>query len=65
LISENIARVYLAHDKDFNSGNRVEVDSVEGEIKAVGLRKTRIELENGNLRVIKNTDAEKKWTKLE
>jgi small-conductance mechanosensitive channel len=63
VISDTVAGVYLAQDSDFNSGDRVEVDSVEGVIQNVGLRKTRIELDNGNLRVINNTDVEKKWTK--
>ena len=49
-------------DPDFNNGDKVEVDRVKGEIKDVGLRKTRINLEKGNLRVINNSDVEKKWT---
>jgi len=65
VISDTVAGAYLAQDKDFNSGDHVEVDGTEGEIEDVGLRKTRIRLENGNLRVINNSDAEKKWTKVE
>lgn len=64
VISDTVAGVYLAQDGDFNSGDRVETDSVEGVIKDVGLRKTRLELDNGNLRVINNSDVEKKWTKI-
>lgn len=62
VLSDTVAGVYLAKDPDFNNGDKVEVDGVKGEIVDVGLRKSRIELEDGNLRVINNTDAEKKWT---
>ncbi|QGA80242.1 mechanosensitive ion channel family protein [Candidatus Nanohalobium constans] len=62
VISDTVAGAYLAQDPDFNSGDRVEVDGNEGVIEDVGLRKTRLRLENGDLRVINNSDAEKKWT---
>lgn len=65
VLSDTVAGVYLAKDQDFNNGDQVEVDGVKGEITDVGLRKTRIRLENGNLRVINNSDAEKKWTLIE
>jgi small-conductance mechanosensitive channel len=62
VISDTVAGAYLAQDPDFNSGDQVEVDGSKGVIENVGLRKTRIRLEDGNLRVINNSDAEKKWT---
>lgn len=62
VISDTVAGAYLAQDPDFNSGDRVEVDGSEGVIEDVGLRKTRLRLESGDLRVINNSDAEKKWT---
>jgi len=65
VLSDTVAGVYLAKDPDFNNGDRVEVDGVKGEITDVGLRKTRLRLEDGNLRVINNSDAEKKWTLLD
>lgn len=65
VLSDTVAGVYLAKDPDFNNGDRVDVDGVKGEITNVGLRKTRIRLVDGNLRVINNSDAEKKWTLLE
>lgn len=64
VLSDTVAGVYLAKDPDFNNGDRIEVDGTKGEITDVGLRKTRIRLEDRNLRVINNSDAEKKWTKL-
>lgn len=65
VLSDTVAGVYLAKDPDFNNGDNVEVDGVKGEITDVGLRKTRLRLEDGNLRVINNSDAEKKWTLLD
>lgn len=65
VLSDTVAGVYLAKDPDFNNGDNVEVDGVKGEIKDVGLRKSRLKLEDGNTRVINNSDAEKKWTLLE
>jgi small-conductance mechanosensitive channel len=65
VLSDTVAGVYLAKDPDFNNGDQVEVDGVKGEITDVGLRKTRIRLEDGNLRVLNNTEAEKKWTRIE
>lgn len=65
VLSDTVAGVYLAKDPDFNNGDRVEVDGSKGVVKDVGLRKSRIELESGDLRVLNNSDVEKKWTLLE
>jgi small-conductance mechanosensitive channel len=65
VLSDTVAGIYLAKDPNFNNGDQIEVDGTKGEITDVGLRKTRIRLEDGNLRVINNTDAEKKWTLIE
>ena len=65
IISDTVAGVYLAKDPDFNNGDKVEVDGSKGEVTAVGLRKSRLRLEDGNLRVINNSDVEKKWTLIE
>lgn len=62
VISDTVAGAYLAQDSDFSSGDKVEVDGFEGVIEDVGLRKTRLRLESGDLRVINNSDVEKKWT---
>lgn len=64
VLSDTVAGIYLAKDPDFNNGDHIEVDGVSGEIIEVGLRKTRLRLEDENLRVINNSDAEKKWTKI-
>ncbi|MFB6242206.1 MAG: mechanosensitive ion channel family protein [Candidatus Nanosalina sp.] len=65
VLSDTVAGVYLAKDPDFNKGDRVEVDGSKGEVTDVGLRKSRIRLEDGNLRVLNNSDVEKKWTRIE
>ena len=65
VLSDTVAGIYLAKDPDFNNGDQVEVDGIKGDITDVGLRKTRVRLEDGNLRVINNSDAEKKWTLIE
>ena len=62
VISDTVAGAYLAQDSDFNSGDNIEVDGVEGVIEDVGLRKSRLRLESGDLRVINNSVVEKKWT---
>lgn len=62
VLSDTVAGVYLAKDPDFNNGDKVEVDGNKGTIKEVGLRKSRINLEEGGLRVLNNSDVEKKWT---
>jgi small-conductance mechanosensitive channel len=64
VLSDTVAGVYLAKDPDFNNGDKVKVDGVEGVVKDVGLRKSRLEIEGGDTRVINNSDVEKKWTKL-
>ncbi|MFB6208765.1 MAG: mechanosensitive ion channel domain-containing protein [Candidatus Nanohaloarchaea archaeon] len=63
ILSDTVAGVYLARDPDFEVGDEVEVDSFSGEVKEIDLRKSRLELVNGDTRVINNSDVERKWTK--
>ncbi|WEL23220.1 mechanosensitive ion channel family protein [Candidatus Nanohalovita haloferacivicina] len=62
VIADTVAGAYLAQDSDFNSGDRVIIEGTEGVLEDVGLRKTRLRLENGDLWVVDNSTAEKKWT---
>lgn len=62
MIADTVAGIYLLRDADFNVGESVETASVTGTIRRIGLRKTRIEAENGDLIVLANRDVEKKWT---
>lgn len=63
MISDTVAGVYLAKDPDFHVGDHVEVDGKEGKITDVGLRKSRLEVSEGETFVLNNTTVEKKWTK--
>ena len=63
MIEDTVAGVYLLRDPDFEIGDRVEVDGVEGRIAAIELRKSRFRLEDGDTTVIANRDVESRWTK--
>lgn len=65
VLSDTVAGIHLAKDHDFNNGDHVKVDGQEGEIIDVGLRKSRLRLEEDNVFVINNSDVEKKWTKFD
>ncbi|MEZ3116525.1 mechanosensitive ion channel domain-containing protein [Halobaculum sp. MBLA0147] len=61
MIADTVAGVYLIRDPDFEEGDRVETAGVTGEVAGVGLRKARIETDDGTLVVLANRDVEKKW----
>lgn len=61
MIADTVAGVYLLRDPDFNPGDQVNTASITGTISSIGLRKTRIRAEDGNLIVLANRDVEKKW----
>jgi len=63
MIADTVAGVYLLQDDDFTEGDRVETASVTGRLVSIGLRKTRIETDEGNLVVVANRDVEKRWTR--
>jgi small-conductance mechanosensitive channel len=63
MIADTVAGVYLLRDPDFNPGDRVTAESVTGTVRAIELRKSRIELESGDVAVLANRDVEKKWTR--
>ncbi|WP_439026823.1 mechanosensitive ion channel domain-containing protein [Haloarchaeobius sp. DT45] len=63
MIADTVAGVYLLRDPDFNPGYRVTTDGVTGEVKSIGLRKSRIELDDGDVVVLANGAVEKKWTR--
>ncbi|WP_280537526.1 mechanosensitive ion channel domain-containing protein [Halopenitus sp. POP-27] len=62
MIADTVAGVYLLKDPDFTPGDRVETASVSGTVSEIGLRKTRIRADDGELVVLANRDVEKKWT---
>lgn len=61
-IRELVAGVYLIHDENFVSGNKVTASGVTGYVYEVGLRRTKIEEEDGDITTISNTKIEPKWT---
>lgn len=63
MIADTVAGVYLLRDPDFNVGDRVSTESVTGTVTAIELRKSRIELDDGDTVVLANRDIEKTWTK--
>jgi small-conductance mechanosensitive channel len=62
MIADTVAGVYLLRDPDFNPGYRITADGVTGTVKSIGLRKSRIALEDGDTVVVGNSAVEKKWT---
>lgn len=64
MIADAVAGVYLLRDPDFMPGDTVDVDGTVGTVKAIELRKTRLDVE-GDTVVRANEDIEQRWTKLD
>lgn len=62
MIEDTVAGVYLLRDPDFNPGDRVETELVTGEVKTIGLRKSRFRTDDDDLTVVANRDIESRWT---
>lgn len=62
MLADAVAGVYLLRDPDFMPGDTIEVGGTEGSVKAIELRKTRIDVD-GDTVVRGNSEIEKKWTK--
>lgn len=65
MIADAVAGVYLIRDPDFTPGDRVKAGDVTGTVRAIELRKTRFDDENGDTVVRSNAEIEKKWTRLD
>ena len=63
MIEDTVAGIYLLKDPDFNPGDRVTAASITGTVTEIGLRKSRFELDGGDVVVVANRDVESKWTK--
>lgn len=64
MIADTVAGYYLVRDPDFQVGDQVKtVDDMEGEVMQVGLRKSRLELEDGSIAVLSNSEIEKQWVR--
>ena len=57
---DTVVGVYLLRDPDFEVGDRVEVDRMEGSVAAIELGKSRFVRENGDTTVLANRDVEAK-----
>jgi len=64
MLADAVAGIYLLRDPDFMPGDTVSVGDTVGTIRAIELRKTRLEVD-GNTRVQGNAEIEKRWTKIE
>ncbi|QCC49801.1 mechanosensitive ion channel family protein [Halapricum salinum] len=62
MIADTVAGVYLLRDPDFNPGDTVTTDSITGTVESIGLRKSRLRLDDGDLVVLANRTVESKWT---
>lgn len=62
MIEDTVSGVYLLRDPDFNVGDRIRTDKVTGIVKAIELRKSRIETDDGDRMIIANRDIEARWT---
>ncbi|PSP92624.1 hypothetical protein BRC84_05685 [Halobacteriales archaeon QS_1_68_44] len=60
---DTVIGVYLLRDPDFEVGDRVEVDRMEGSVAAVELGKSRFVRENGDTTVLANRDVKAEQTK--
>jgi small-conductance mechanosensitive channel len=62
MIADTVSGVYLLRDPDFNPGDRVTADGTTGIVRDIGLRKSRLDLDDGDRVVVGNSAVEKKWT---
>ncbi len=65
LISDIIAGLYLAKDRDFGIGCKVKSGDIEGTVKKIDVRKVRIQGDDGKIHVVPNSKFDKEgWTSL-
>lgn len=64
MIADTVAGIYLLRDPDFNAGDTVTVESATGTVTTIGLRKSRIQLDNGDRVILANGDIDEQWTKV-
>ncbi len=61
MIEDAVAGLYLLRDPDFNKGDTVTTASETGTVRSIGLRKSRLELEDGDVVVLSNGAVETRW----
>ncbi|MFW5919219.1 MAG: mechanosensitive ion channel domain-containing protein [Halanaeroarchaeum sp.] len=65
VVADTVSGVYLLRDPDFERGDRVTTKSITGTVVGIGLRKTRLETEEGDLVVLQNSEVDQQWRRLE
>ncbi len=55
IISNTISGIFILLDRPFRIGNIIEVRGVKGEVTKIGLRTTKIRMEDGTIVTIPNT----------
>ena len=65
VVADTVAGVYLLRDPDFDLGDRVTTKSITGVVVGLGLRKTRLETDEGDVVVLANSDVDEQWRRLE
>jgi len=58
-LADVVGGVLLLQDKHFDLGDRIKTAGTEGKIVEVGLRKTRMQLDNGSMQIIPNAKIDK------
>ncbi|MFB6310030.1 MAG: mechanosensitive ion channel domain-containing protein [Salinirussus sp.] len=61
VIADAVAGIYLLRDPDFNEGDTVTAAGETGIVRTIGLRKSRLELEDDDVLVLGNASVESRW----
>ena len=62
-IADTVAGVYLLRDPDYDAGDRVTAAGETGVVHDIGLRKTRIERDDGDRVIMANSKVDAGWVK--
>ncbi len=62
MIEDTVAGIYLLRDPDFNVGDRLSTDAATGTVRAIELRKSRIDTDDGDMVIVANRSIESLWT---
>ncbi|MHB9288653.1 mechanosensitive ion channel family protein [Halobacteriales archaeon Cl-PHB] len=63
MIADTVAGLYLLRDPDFNPGDTVTAGDTTGTVVDIGLRKSRLDLADGDRVIIANQKVESGWTR--
>lgn len=64
-VQDLVAGIFLAQDPDFNPGDRIKIEDVEGTVERMDARKIRIRDDRGQLHIFPNSHFDRSaWTTL-